>query len=312
MLILVAMIVPANCLAIYRYSRRKISRSFFVLAVSLCFNNFLMSILGTFFGLAKFYEKHPLEQVGCTITMVLVGGVASFTMLVQALISYERRRAVTSLSMTKPALRIYILLAIAAALPFGVWIIAFGVFEEADYIVVRTLPNSNHTITICNPGDIAFMGSNESIFALCGFLLPALVICFNYWPIWMEALRIFRRRFSISPPPTILVQTRKRQIRLAVIMSFTVMEFLIFYLPQFIIIIASIYQRLKGSVTLSHEYSTFGCSLWLIDSIINPLWTTFLWKQLKIQSEPRSSNSQRRSTLTKTKIWFLNCKIVHS
>ena len=36
------------------------------------------------------------------------------------------------------------------------------------------------------------------------------------------------------------------------------------------------YQRFSGSVTLASWYSTVGSCLWLIDSIINPLWTTAL------------------------------------
>ena len=140
-----------------------------------------MSILGTLFGLSKFSQKHPLERLGCIATMVLIGGVASFTMLVQVLISFERRKAVTNRVFWKFSNQIYIFIALAGLLPFTAWIFVFGVFENINYLEVRT--NSQipqETIHVCAPKDIVFLGFNEIIFTLFGFLLPMFFICFNY------------------------------------------------------------------------------------------------------------------------------------
>ena len=262
-----------------------------------------MSFLGIFFGIGKYSQKHPLGETGCIITMVLIGGIASFTMLVQALISWERRRAITNLSFVSFQYRIYTLLGLAAGIPFIFWIIIFAGLKEADYIRIRIDPNSMETIEICNPGDVAFVGSNEILFSTCAFLLPAIFICFNYWPIWKEAVRMFKIRSLICPEQQMHSVRKKRQIRLAIIMSLSVLEFCIFYFPQFCFIVVTVFQRLTGSVTLASEFSTIGCVLWLLDSIINPLWTTMLWRQ--INNDDSQPSSQRRSTATNSaRIWF--------
>ena len=82
---------------------------------------------------------------------------------------------------------------------------------------------------------------------------------------------------------TIAMRKKKLQIRLALIMSLTVLEFFIFYMPQFGIVMASLFARVTGSLTFGNEVTTFGWGLWFLDATFNPLWTTFLSKAKRTQ-----------------------------
>ena len=74
---------------------------------------------------------------------------------------------------------------------------------------------------------------------------------------------------------------QKLQIRLAVIMSVTVLEFFLFQLPFTAVVLTTILLKVTGNLTMTTEVSTFAFSLWYIDSIINPLWTTLLTNKKK-------------------------------
>ena len=181
MLTISILIVPANVLAIYRFWRQKLNKLFLTLAISLCVNNFLMAALGIMFGIAKFADNHPLGHIGCVFTLMPLGGIAMFTMYVQVLISYERRRVVLCDSFFKIKTRMYVLLGLAGAYSFIYWTICMTVLGAADLFTARIDKNSTETITICNPADIFFLGSNEVLFSIQAFIIPVGLIIFNYW-----------------------------------------------------------------------------------------------------------------------------------
>ena len=105
----------------------------------------------------------------------------------------------------------------------------------------------------------------------------------NYRPIWKKALEkhasVLAKTAKVMPADRPV--EKNVQIRLAVIMSLTVLEFNIFQLPLSILVLAIIYQTLTGMVTISHEFETVGIAFIIIDSIINPLWTAFISKKPK-------------------------------
>ena len=104
-------------------------------------------------------------------------------------------------------------------------------------------------------------------------------------------------RSTTSCTTTMLADSqRKRQIRLAVIMSFTVLEFNVFYLPMFSVIIGAVLQKATGYLTMPSEYSTMGFSLWLLDSIFNPLWTTILSTSKRSKIKPQFTLSSLTSS----------------
>ena len=87
------------------------------------------------------------------------------------------------------------------------------------------------------------------------------------------------------------------QIRLALFMSMTVIEFNIFQIPFTVMVLTVLYQTVTGKVTLNHEFATFAFSILWSDSIINPLWTCFISKRVK---------RNESSLLSKSSIWRLN------
>ena len=175
------LIFPANILAIYRFYQQQMNKAFFILASALCVNNFLMGFIGLLLGFAKFSKHHPLGFTGCVFLIGGIGAVTTCTMFIHALISYERRRAITATNFITTRTIIYIYLALAFILPFGFWAIYETILGAAAIFYVKTKPNSNDLILICNPQDVPFIGGNEVIFTIQGFIIPTAIIVYNYW-----------------------------------------------------------------------------------------------------------------------------------
>ena len=89
---------------------------------------------------------------------------------------------------------------------------------------------------------------------------------------------------------------KKMQMRLAVIMSLTVLEFNIFQVPLTILVLTVLFQTYLGPLSITSEFTTVAfCFLWA-DSIINPLWTSFISKRdrpIKVANVNRASRSSR-------------------
>ena len=103
----------------------------------------------------------------------------------------------------------------------------------------------------------------------------------------MKALQNGTVSSTIKASKVIYVRQKKVQIRLALIMSLTVLEFIIVEIPLSSLVMVVIYQSLTGMVTLQHEYETAAFCIILVDSIVNPLWTAFISKK-----PPRNNQSQ--------------------
>ena len=72
---------------------------------------------------------------------------------------------------------------------------------------------------------------------------------------------------------------KKMQMRLAVIMSLTVLEFNVSQVPFTILALVVLFQTYLGPPSITSEFTTIAfCFLWA-DSIINPLWTSFISKR---------------------------------
>ena len=86
---------------------------------------------------------------------------------------------------------------------------------------------------------------------------------------------------------------------MAVIMSATVAEFFIFQLPLSVVVLMTIFQKLAGTLTMQNNMTALGYCLWFLDSIINPLWTTFLSTKTKRSRKNQIGNV--KSTWLKSK-----------
>ena len=84
-------------------------------------------------------------------------------------------------------------------------------------------------------------------------------------------------------------ENRKQvQIRLAIIMSVTVFEFMLFQLPGAYVVLSAFYGQISGNLIINSKVSTFCFSLWYIDAIINPLWMVPLAKGRRRSGETYS------------------------
>ena len=96
---------------------------------------------------------------------------------------------------------------------------------------------------------------------------------------------------------------RKMQFRLALIMSVTVGEFYLFQIPFSTLALIVAYKSFKGELSLSHEFATVAFSLLWFDSIINPLWTSFISHSNRIlQRNSNRTNSWRIRILSETEM----------
>ena len=175
------LIFPANSLTIYRFYKQKLNKTFFLLAATLCVNNFFMGLLAFLIGAAKFSPNHPLGQIGCVLVVGSLGAITNCTLLIQALISYERRRAIVAKNFIQINTRIYAFLVLAFIIPYGFWFAFESVLGGAKTFNVQVNSHSTETILICNPADVPFIGGNEILFTMLSFVIPAILIVYNYW-----------------------------------------------------------------------------------------------------------------------------------
>ena len=282
-------IFPANSLAIYKFYRNGINRIFFTLITAFCITNMIYALVGFVNAVAKYSEYHPFGLIGCGISFCGSCLCYNVTMAVQALISYERRKVITSVSIATFSTRVYILLSASILFLTGFWILIYTVTVTLHFIPLHLAPNSTEIAHVCVAESHIFPGFLELVFAISELVVPGAIIIRNYWPIWKTAIK---KRSSVTNgtvtrvTSTVHARQKKVQIRLALIMSLTVLEFNIFQLPFTILVLVVLYQTLTGMVTMPHEYETAAfCCIWM-DSIINPLWTAFISKrplQVKVE-----------------------------
>ena len=112
LMILAVAIIPANIFAIKRFYEKKMNKTFFTLVSALCCCNFAMSFIGILTALSRSMDKFPLGSFGCYLLTIWLCSITTITMMVQALISYERRKVITKVSIHTFHYRVYISLAV--------------------------------------------------------------------------------------------------------------------------------------------------------------------------------------------------------
>ena len=174
-------IFPANLVTIYKFYHKDINKIFFTLITSFCVTNMVFGCFGFFDAFAKISNSHPLGWFGCAISYC--GGciILNITMAIQALISYERRKVITSVSMATFKSRVFILLPLSVVAIFIFWAIMYSLASTMRLIPVRLDPNTTNTIDVCITESHVFPGFLELVFAVVELVIPGSIIIYNYW-----------------------------------------------------------------------------------------------------------------------------------
>ena len=99
------------------------------------------------------------------------------------------------------------------------------------------------------------------------------------------------------------------QLRLAIVMSMTVLEFIIFQLPATLLILTVMFQTITGQISIPHEFSTVAFAFLWFDSIINPLWTSFISRGF---AKNNKVSSNTKTMASKSTIQSFNLKKLKS
>ena len=178
---LCCLVFPANLLTIYKFYQKGINRVFFTLITAFCITNMSYAATGFVNGVATFGD-HPFGLVGCGISFCGGNMSLNITMAIQALISYERRKVITSVTLAKFSSRVYILLSVSIIGLVGFWILMYTVLVDIDYISMQLEPNSTAAIAnVCISPSCIFPGFLELVFSICQLVIPGAIIIRNYW-----------------------------------------------------------------------------------------------------------------------------------
>ena len=179
-IVLCCLVFPANILAIYKFYQKGINRVFFTLITAFCITNMSYAATGFVNGVATFGD-HPFGLVGCGISFCGGNMSLNITMAIQALISYERRKVITSVTIAKFSSRVYILLSASIIGLIGFWILMYSVIVDLKYVPIHLTPNSTAIAYVCIAPSRIFPGFLELVFAICQLVIPGAIIIRNYW-----------------------------------------------------------------------------------------------------------------------------------
>ena len=180
LIILAILMLPTNILAIYRFYKKKLNKIFFILVTSLCVCNLIFFIPSIINGLSKITQSHPLGLYGCFISTIGGCGITTTIMMIQVLISYERVKVITSVSIYTFQKRVYIFLSLVFLYGFGFWTFYFIFYGGLTYLPVRIDANSTQTVGVCCTTQLGFFGTPEIVYTFVAFLIPTALILFNY------------------------------------------------------------------------------------------------------------------------------------
>ena len=176
------LIFPANFMAIYKFYQSKISRTFFILTTYLCIGNVAMGINGIYTGIFNLTDRHPGGYWGCVYSCLSYLVFISTTLLTQVILSYERKRAITSTTFLTANYRIYLFLLIALLYSIILGCIYYiKPMGIVNFTRVRYDKNSTETFDVCTSNDFAFSGLGDLIYSLVIIAFPLVIIIYNYW-----------------------------------------------------------------------------------------------------------------------------------
>ena len=181
-IILSLCIIPANCYAIYKFYLRNVNKMFFILTTSLCICNFSMSAHGLYTGVVNILhmQGYTISYSGCGFYLMGSTATTICTMVIQAIISYERRKAITSTTFLRVNYWTYIFLALTVAYSITVTVVFFIPAGVMSYEQARVDRNTSEMTWVCTGTNIVFTGFIEAFWGVLVFVIPLAFIIYNY------------------------------------------------------------------------------------------------------------------------------------
>ena len=257
------------------------NKELFVLIVALCCYNLVNAPITMISGWAKFVDDYPLGFYGCFITVGFASIINCVTGLTLALISYERRKVISfrfhGQRRRSGTGKILLLLFLIIMLPTFVYGYLFhfhaGLFAMTWKPILEPGAKNVH---IC----YLVIGKSqlpiEIILPMLQFVAPTVIICYNYGKLWLLGKRLKLKTTSMS-------FGHRRNLFFSRLMILSLVEFVASQFPIQIVLAIVWMENMTGKRHLQSTAAFVACVPIYLDSMINPLWLSFI--KLKRQTQ---------------------------
>ena len=240
-----------------------------ILIYALCAYNFLTVPINVINGIARMVDNFPLSHLGCFLSLPIGAVVNNSTSLTLALISYERRSVVTSLTSQNRVKRIvFLLILINAATLFIYCFICYYLLRFVEIIRYPIYGPDKPSVEICLPQLDRSGFPVDVIFSLCHFVIPFSITSYNYCYLWYH----IRKRKSTHSS---MEGKYRKQIFFARLMIICLVEFVVFQIPLDLVLLLARIQDGRRIRTIQTSAYFLSYIIIYTDNIINPLWFSF-------------------------------------
>ena len=257
------------------------NKELLVLIYALCFYNFLTVPVNIINGLARMADNFPLGEFGCFLAIPFGCAINNSTSLTLALISYERKNIILSRSTASSnGERLNkIITALVMINIFSFTNYCFIFYYLFDMVAIIQYPiygSKQPPVNICLPQVDKYGIPLDGLLSLFHFFIPLSITAYNYTKLWLQSQQIRRNSSSYR-------KNLKINIFFSRLMIACLVEFVIFQLPFDIALGVAWFQEYTKQMTLQSSSTYLGVLLVYSDSIVNPLWFSFVTFKKPVQ-----------------------------
>ena len=268
--------IPCNLLAVVNYSRKKMNKELLILIYALCFYNFLNVPIIFIYGAARIVDNFPLSHFGCFLAIPFALAVNNSTTLTLALISYERRQVLERFDDSKNnkgsgLWKIGLMLLSINIFTFSLYCLVMSKFLEIVSIVIYPIHGPNQPpVELCVPKNENHSFGWEITFSFSHFIIPMTVTAYNYCHIWHNSRRLKGQSLRSKS------NSHRINAFFARLMIGSLTEFIFFQLPFDVVLYSSVIEKQTGEMRLYSSAIFVTLVFMYTDSVINPLWFSFV------------------------------------
>ena len=174
----------------------------------------------------------------------------------------------------KQVIKITILLIGILNLHWPIYYLLFVVFGIQKLVPVEGPDGKIHHVCAALTYKVGGM-ITEMFYSSMAFLLPLIIIGYNIVLI-IQALLGQKKEAKASYGRTLVKKIKQRQLKLAIVMACSVVEFLLFQIPLNVVVFLTIIEAKQNTFALKSSTSAICLILIYFEYIINPVWITFI------------------------------------